>query len=183
MGKSEGPLLDKNDVVLLIIDMQERLLPVIAEKERIVENIMRLVKFSQLVGLPAVLTEQEKLGDTLPEIREPLAALQPITKLEFGCFRSEDFVKRLGQLDKTALIITGIEAHIRVAQTALHAPSHYTVHVVSDAVSSRSLHNREVALDRMRQQGITITSTEMVIYELLERAGTDVFREALKLVK
>jgi isochorismate hydrolase len=89
----------------------------------------------------------------------------------------------MSQLNKDALIITGVEAHVCVAQTALSGLSDYTVHVVSDAISSRSLNNREVALHRMGQNGVTITSTEMVIYELLGEAGTDTFREALALVK
>jgi nicotinamidase-related amidase len=103
--------------------------------------------------------------------------------LEFDCFESPAFTDRLSQLKRSTLIISGIEAHICVAQTALHVRSSYSVHVVSDAVSSRSLHNREVALERIRQAGIIVTSAEMVIYELLGKAGTDEFREVLKLMK
>lgn len=176
-------LLTRDDSLLVIIDMQERLLPVIAEKERIIENVVKLVKFSQIIGLPVVLTEQQKLGETVPEIRELLKDLQPISKLEFDCFGSSAFGKHVSEQDKDTLIITGVEAHVCVAQTALSGLSDYSVQVVSDAISSRSLHNREVALHRMGQNGITITSTEMVIYELLQKAGTDTFREALALVK
>jgi nicotinamidase-related amidase len=178
-----SPLLRVADALFVIIDMQERLLPVIAEKEEIVENILKLVTFARMIGLPIVLTEQENLGGTIPKIRANLEAIQPIIKLEFDCFASPVFADTIRRLNRNNLIIAGIEAHICVAQTALHARDHYTVHVVSDAVSSRSPHNREVALDRMRQAGITITSTEMVIYELLGKAGTDQFREVLKLVK
>jgi isochorismate hydrolase len=180
---SGGSLLGKNDPILVIIDMQERLIPVIADKEIVIENVVRLAKFSTIIGLPVVLTEQQNLGDTLPEIREELKDIPPITKLEFNCFGSHAFSKRIGKQDRNTLIIAGIEAHICVAQTALHAHPDYAVHVVSDAVSSRALHNRDVALHRMRQKGITVTSTEMVIYELLGKAGTDMFREVLKLVK
>jgi isochorismate hydrolase len=81
------------------------------------------------------------------------------------------------------LILTGVETHICVAQTALHALPDFTVHVVSDAVSSRTSANWTVGLERTKQCGALITSTEMVIYELLQRAGTAVFRQALKLVK
>ena len=176
-------LLDKDDSLLVIIDMQERLFPVMADKEKILDNAIRLVKFSRIMGLPVLLTEQQKLGDTIPEIREELTDVEPIEKLEFDCFRSDLFNDKLAQLNRKSLIIAGIEAHICVTQTALHAFSDYGVHVVSDAVSSRSLHNWEVALRRMEQGGITITSTEMVIYELLEKAGTDTFREVLQLVK
>ena len=168
---------------MVIIDMQERLIPVIAEKEKIIENVVRLVKFSHIIGLPVVLTEQQKLGKTVPEIGQLFKDVQPISKLEFDCFGSGDFAKHVSEQNKGALIITGVEAHVCVAQTALSGLSDYTVHVVSDAISSRSLHNREVALHRMGQNGVTITSTEMVIYELLGKAGTDTFREALALVK
>jgi len=180
---ASNPLLKGADALLVVIDMQERLLPVIAGKERIVENALRLVKFARLIGLPILLTEQQNLGETASELREKLKDIQPIIKLEFDCFESRAFTDRLGQLKRNTLIIVGIEAHICVAQTALHALSRYAVHAVSDAVSSRSPHNWEVALQRMRQNGVIVTSTEMVIYELLGRAGTDQFREALKLVK
>lgn len=180
---SHGPLLNRDDALLVAIDMQERLLPVIAEKERVVENILKLVKFAPIIGLPIVLTEQQNLGETTPEIRAELKGVEPITKLAFDCFKSRSFAEKIRRLNRGTLIIAGIEAHICVAQTALHALADHAVHVVSDAISSRSPHNRHVALDRMGNAGVTITSTEMVIYELLGKAGTDQFREALKLVK
>ena len=180
---SPSPLLRGDDALLVVIDMQARLLPVIAQKEQVIENALRLVTFARMIGLPIILTEQQNLGETNPEIRAELKDVQPVTKLEFDCFKSPAFVEQIRRLNRNTLIIAGIEAHICVAQTALHALARYTVHVVSDAVSSRSLHNREVALDRMRQSGVTITSTEMVLYELLGKAGTEQFREALKLVK
>lgn len=180
---SRGTLLSRDDAILVVIDMQERLLPAIAEEEKIVENTLKLVKFASIIGLPILLTEQGNLGETTPEIRVELNNIKPVTKLEFDCFESRAFCERIRQLNRNTLIIAGIEAHICVAQTALHALADHTVHVVSDAISSRSPHNRKIALDRMGKAGVTITSTEMVIYELLEKAGTDQFREALKLVK
>ena len=183
LSSSKHGLLAKEDSLLVIIDMQERLVPAMAEKEGLVENVLRLVKVSRILGIPVILTEQQKLGDTLPEIRDEIENASPISKLEFNCFGSEDFTENVRQLKRKTLIIAGIEAHICVAQTALHACSEYDVHVVSDALSSRSPHNCSVAVNRMAQSGITITSTEMVIYELLGKAGTDTFREVLKLVK
>jgi nicotinamidase-related amidase len=183
MYASLSPLLRGEDALLVVIDMQERLLPVIAEEERVIENVLKLVKFAPIIGLPIILTEQQNLGETTTEIRAALKGVEPITKLEFDCFRSRAFVERVRHLERNTLIIAGIEAHICVAQTALHALSEYAVHVVSDAISSRSPHNQKVALARMGKAGVTITSTEMVIYELVGEAGTDQFREALKLVK
>jgi isochorismate hydrolase len=129
------------------------------------------------------MTEQEKLGVTLPQIREELRAVEPVSKAEFDCFEARGFREKLKPLKRNTLILSGIEAHICVAQTAISALPEYTVHVVADAISSRSLRNREVALKRMMQAGVTVTSTEMVIFEILKRAGTGIFREVLKLVK
>jgi isochorismate hydrolase len=176
-------LLSTDDALLVVIDMQERLLPVITDKEKVVDNALKLIKFSRIVGLPILFTEQQNLGETTPELRTELKDIEPTIKWEFDCFESRVFIDRLDQQKRNTLIIAGIEAHICVAQTALHALSHYKVHVVSDGVSSRSTQNWEVALQRMRQAGVIVTSTEMAIYELLRRAGTAEFRDALKLVK
>ena len=176
-------LIDKDDSLLLIVDIQERLIPAIADNKRLVENVVKLVHFSHIVELPMLVTEQQKLGETAQEIRETLKDYSPVSKVEFDCFGSQTFRERVGTFKRKTLVIVGIEAHICVAQTALHALSDYKVHVVSDAISSRTIDNKKVALFRMGQAGVTITSTEMVMYELLKKAGTDTFREVLKLVK
>jgi len=181
--KAQSTLIEREDSILVIIDMQEKLFPVMAEKEVLANQVMKLVRFSKIVGLPVIMTEQEKLGSTLPEIKGELTLVAPVPKVDFNCFGCEAFVKRVRELNKRTLILCGIEAHICVAQTALHAASDFEVHVVSDAIASRSPENRRIALERMSRSGITITSTEMVIYELLKRAGTDTFKEVLKLVK
>lgn len=183
MNRSTAPLMSRENCTLVIIDVQQKLVPVIAKHSKVVENIVKLIRFSKILGFPVVLTEQQKLGETVTEIRGEIPDLQPIPKITFSCFGSEEFSEHIHQLNRNTLIITGIEAHICVAQTALHAMSDYTLHVVSDAMSSRSIYDCEIALDRMRCNGITITSTEMLIYELLTRAGTPEFREALQLVR
>jgi nicotinamidase-related amidase len=182
-GHSSPNLIVREDSVLVVIDVQERLMPVIANKDRITENATRLLKFSEIIGLPVILTEQDKLGSTLPELLEARPGLQPIRKLEFDCFGCQEFAEQLDRTKRTTLILCGVETHICVAQTALHATADYTVHVVSDATSSRMEANWQVGLDRMREAGVVITSTQMVIYELLKRAGTDEFRAVLPLVK
>jgi len=176
-------LIRGDETVLVIIDMQERLFPVMAEKERLLENVMKLVKFSKVMGLPVVVTEQEKLGSTLGEIREELKEARSIGKVDFNCFGCEEFSQALAGLQRKTLLLAGIEAHICVAQTALCGVSNYTVHAVSDAMASRIPFNHRVAVERMMQGGVTVTSTEMAVYEILARAGTDTFREVLKLVK
>ena len=183
MKPCTGPLVSRENCALVIIDVQQKLVPVVAEAGRVIENIVKLIKFSKIVGLPVVLTEQQKLGETVAEIRGEIQGIQPIPKITFSCFGAEEFGEHIRQLNRNTLIITGLEAHICVAQTALHAMSDYTVHVVSDATSSRSVHDWEIAIERMQCNGITITSTEMLIYELLTRAGSAEFKEALKLIK
>ncbi|MFZ7112764.1 MAG: isochorismatase family protein [Desulfatiglandales bacterium] len=177
------PLIDSKDAVLLIVDMQDKLFKVMSEKEVLISNVLKLLKFSHIIDIPVVVTEQEQLGNTLYIIREDLLDTRPISKFSFDCFRVEEFKEMLNRINRKALIIIGIEAHICVMQTALHALSDYTVHVVGDAVSSRNPNNCHAALQRMAMQGVTITTTEMVMYELLKEAGTDTFKEVLKLVK
>ena len=177
------PLIDSKDAVLLIVDMQDKLFKAMSEKEVLISNVLKLLKFSRIMDIPVVVTEQQQLGNTLYVIRENLPDTKPICKFSFDCFRVEAFQETLNRINRKALIITGIEAHICVMQTALHALSDYTVHVVSDAVSSRNPNNCDAALGRLTTEGATITTTEMVIYELLKEAGTDTFKEVLKLVK
>lgn len=176
-------MLVEKDSVLVVIDVQEILMPVIAENRKVIDNVVRLLKFSQIVDLPVLLTEQARLGPTVPEVKQEIPECTPVSKITFDAFANETFVQQLQQLKRKTLILTGVETHICVAQTALHAVPDFTVHVVSDAVSSRTPANRTIGLERTKQCGAVITSTEMVIYELLQRAGTDAFRAALKLVK
>jgi nicotinamidase-related amidase len=176
-------LLDRKDCALVLIDFQEKLHRVIDDKDRLRDNAVRLTAFAGIAGMPVVVTEQQNLGPTLPEIKEVLPTHSVFDKICFDCFGNEAFRDRLALANRGTLIIAGIEAHICVTQTTLSALSRYQVHVVADAVGSRDPRNREVALARMKEAGAIITSTEMFMYELLREAGTDEFRAALKLVK
>jgi nicotinamidase-related amidase len=183
-GKGHQGLVKRADAALLIIDMQEKLVPAMTEPTKIVENIKRLVALARLLRLPVIITEQEKLGPTIEEIRDEIPEAEVIGKVSFNCFMNERCVEKIRETGRNTLIVSGIEAHICVAQTAISASAEgFCVHVVSDAVSSRAPDNLTVALDRMRTSGVTITSTEMIIYELLERAGTEEFRSMLPLIK
>ena len=173
----------REDSVLIMIDFQERLLPAMSGPEKLLENCKRLLALARIMGIPVIFTEQEKLGATVRELTEGLADYQPVAKTTFNCFASVPFAARVRETGRHTLILGGIEAHICVSQTALWAQPRFRVHVVSDAVSSRSPDNLSIALSRMRAAGLTITSTEMVIYEVLEKAGTDEFRAMLPVVK
>ena len=176
-------LLEREESLLVIIDMQERLLPAMAHREGVTENVRRLIAFSDIIELPVVVTEQEKLGPTVFDLSWQKKPVKPISKVTFDCFLSDQFSDAIDRSGRKTLILTGLEAHICVAQTALHAVQRFHVHVVRDAISSRTDDNWNIAVERMRMSGVTITSTEMVIYELLKRAGTDEFKAALTLVK
>jgi nicotinamidase-related amidase len=176
-------LVTREDCVFVIIDAQERLMPVIAAEEAVIQNMFRLVKFAQLFDIPIVITEQEKLGPTVAEIASEVLGVCPVKKVHFNCFMSTEFDHKIRQIEKKTLIIAGAEAHICVAQTALYALPLYKVHIIADAVGSRSMENRNIAIERVRQAGATITTTEMFMYEILQRAGTDKFKVALQLVK
>ncbi len=176
-------LIEREDSVLVVVDIQEKLMPVIANREKVIDNTVRLLKFSEIIGLPVILTEQGKLGSTVNEIKQEIPNLEPITKLAFNCFLCDEFVDNIRQIGRKTLILTGVETHICVAQTALYAVPNFRVHVVSDAVSSRNVDNWNIGIERMRQSGAIITSTEMLIFELLKKAGTDEFRAVLPLVK
>ena len=173
----------REDSALIMIDIQERLLPAMTSPEKMVENGRRLLALAKIMGLPVIFTEQEKLGPTIRELTEGFADFAPVAKTTFNCFSCTPFAAKVRETGRHTLILTGIEAHICVSQTALWAHPRFRVHVVSDAVSSRSPDNLSAAIARMRAAGLTITSTEMVIYEVLEKAGTDEFKAMLPIIK
>lgn len=183
MGRRQVPMALREECVLAVVDVQERLLPHIHEGERVVANAARLVKVARMLGLPVLWAEQEKLGATVEPVRSELSGLAPIGKAEFGALGCAPFRERLASLGRRTLVVCGVEAHICVAQTVLQALPEYEVHVVSDAVGSRAPENRAVALERLRQAGAVVTCSEMFFYEILQRAGTGEFRAVLPLVK
>jgi len=181
--KSNSQLIKRKDSILVIIDVQEKLVPVISNHNKIIENIVRLIRFAKIISMPVVLIEQEKLGSTIEEIKTELPGLIPIKKIEFNAYKCSKFIKKLDELSRSNIILAGIETHICIAQTALELLHRFNVHVVADATSSRSVENKDIALERLSQSGVVVSSTEMVIYELLERAGTSEFKKALDLIK
>ena len=168
---------------LLIIDVQEKLMPVIYEANQTLGAVKTLARFAGITGMKVLVTEQEKLGSTLEAVACEVPGFTPISKVTFSCFGSGAFCRAVDGLNVDTLVLAGVESHICVAQTALAARTRFDVHVVSDAVSSRAPSNKQVALDRLRASGVTITSTEMFLYEVLGQAGTPEFKKTLPLVK
>ena len=176
-------LIRRETSVLMVVDVQSRLMPHIHEGAAAVHNIARLLRFADIIGLPVVWVEQIKLGETVEPLRGQLGDREPFVKSTFSALRCDPLRERLEELAPTHLVLTGIEAHVCVGQTAIDALGSYGVHVVSDATSSRSPRDRDAGLERVRRAGGVVTTTEMTIFELLERAGTDEFREVLELVR
>jgi nicotinamidase-related amidase len=173
----------RTDCVLAVIDVQERLINTIAEHEFIIQNIKALVKVAVALQVPILATEQEKLGDTVPELKAFLPGAST-RKLTFSACDSLEFMTKLKATRRKTVILCGIETHICVAQTALDLlPGHYRILVVKDATSSHASIDRETALRRMEASGAEITTTEAIIYELIEKAGTEEFRSVLDIVK
>lgn len=179
----ETGLVEGGECALVIIDIQEKLLAVMDGKEAILQNALKLVKFARIAGLPLVVTEQEKLGPTVGALSDEIEEFEPVMKLDFDACQVPLFSKRLADLGRETVVVAGIESHICVAQTVLSLLPFFDVHVISDAVGSRATANKQVAMDRMRFCGATISSTEMFIYEVLKKAGTEEFKQVLKLVK
>jgi len=173
----------RGDCVLVVVDVQDRLINTIAEHEIVIQNIEALIKTAVALQVPILATEQEKLGDTVPELRTLLPD-PPTRKLTFSGCDSLEFMTKLNVARRKTVIICGIETHICIIQTVLDLlPGHYRILVVKDATSSHALIDRETALQRMETSGAKITTTEAIIYELTEKAGTDEFRKILDIVK
>ena len=173
---------------LLVIDIQAKLLPPIFQKEQLVRNAQLLIRAAGILRIPALVSTQyaKGLGGTVPEIASLLPQTEPIDKQLFSCFGSDVFCSVLKRLpgERNTLLLCGMESHICVMQTALAALREgYLVHVASDAVSSRTEWNCKIGLERMRAAGAVISSTEMMIYELMRSSGSAEFKELLPYLK
>ncbi len=180
--------LDPTHCALIVIDVQDKLLPPIFQKDQLVRNSQLLIRLAGILKIPTLLTTQYSrgLGNTVPELASLLPETHPIEKQMFSCFGSEVFCSTLKRLpgNRSTVILCGMESHICVAQTALAALREgYLVHVASDAVSSRTEWNWKIGLERMRAAGAVISSTEMVIYEALRSSDTSAFKDMLKHLK
>jgi nicotinamidase-related amidase len=181
--------LDRAHAALVIIDVQEKLMPVIHDQEGVTRNLERLVRGCHILGVPELLTEQyvKGLGSTVAPLRrafEESGGYMPLEKLCFSGLRSDQFHDALGRLGRKQIIVAGVETHVCVFQTVRDLLSDgYEAHIVADAVSSRTAQNREIALRRMIDEGAWLTSTELALFDLLVQSGTDEFRAIARLVK
>jgi nicotinamidase-related amidase len=184
--KEPDQMISRTNAVVIIIDIQGNLAQAMHNKENLFTNNIRLIQGFKALNLPIVFTEQipQKLGQTIPQITVELDGIKAIAKESFSCCDEINFKESLEKLKRSHIVLTGIETHVCVYQTALDLiSSGYTVHLVADAVSSRTPENRQVGIDAMKSAGAYITSTEMVLFELLRTAADPKAKELFKIVK
>src|SRR5271169_1334980 len=180
--------LESDQCALIVVDIQEKLLPPIFQKEQLVRNSQLLIRAAGVLKIPAIVSTQyaKGLGKTVPEVASLLPESEAIDKDRFSCFGSDAFCTLLKRLpgNRNTLLLCGMESHICVMQTALAALREgYLVHVGSDAVSSRTEWNWKIGLGRMHAAGAVISSTEMMIYELMRSSSSPAFKEMLPHLK
>jgi len=174
---------------LVLIDVQERLFPAMDSdhREEVMRNLKVLAATAQRLQLPTMVTEQypKGLGHTLPEMRAALpSGLEPIEKVAFSCWGVEAFRGCLTASGARQVLLGGIEAHVCVLMSALDLlAAGYGVHVVADAVTSRTQANWRLAMDYLRQAGAVVTTTETALFQLLRQADSDDFRELARLIR
>ena len=180
--------LEREKALLAVIDVQERLCVAMDEKvlRQLTKNIGILLESSAELSIPVLVTEQyvRGLGATLPELKEKATGAPCYEKMAFSCCGSAEFIEKLKATGRTQIIITGMESHVCVLQTVIELrDAGFDVHVVKDAVMSRSKQNWQTAIEVMTLAGAVPTCTESVVFQLLKVAGTEEFKKLSKLVK
>jgi len=188
MSVKDRFFLERDNAVLVVIDVQEKLCLAMDHKVlgKLTKNIGILLESAAELNLPVLVTEQyvKGLGETLPELKEKAVSAAYFEKMSFSCCGSAEFVARLKETGRTQVIITGMETHVCVLQTVIELrDAGFEVHVVKDALMSRSKQNWETAMEAMALTGAVPTCTESVLFQLLKVAGSDEFKKLSKLVR
>lgn len=176
-------LLSRDDSRILLVDVQERFVPVISGMDPLIANCRHLLQAAKILGVPASATEQypRGLGKTVPQLAELVG--EPIEKLRFSSAECLDWVTT-DKTERSKVVVIGIETHVCIQQTVLDLlAAGFSVYIPADAVSSRTESDRNIALQRMRDSGATITSTEAIVFEWCETAAAPEFKQVSDLVK
>jgi isochorismate hydrolase len=179
-------MLNRDSAVLIVIDIQGSLFQAMQDKENLLAQAIKVIKGSNVFNLPIIVTEQTpaKLGQTVLQITQELTGSEIISKETFSCWGNNHFREKLATFSRREVIVMGIEGHVCVYQTVIDLMENgYIVHVVADAVSSRTKENSTIGLAAMKSAGAHLTSAEMVLFELLRSAGDANFKEIYKIVK
>jgi nicotinamidase-related amidase len=179
-------MLDRQSTALVVIDFQEKLLPKILRGDAVLAKAITLIQFARALSIPTIVTEQYRkgLGPTVAPLSAELHDIAPMEKLAFGCLGDPAIAGAIAATGRKQLLLTGIEAHVCVLQTALTALNEgYEVFVPRDAVGSRLQPEYEAAIHRLECSGAVLVTTEMALFEILREAGTPEFKQALPLIK
>ena len=183
--KRHPQILDRKHTALLIVDVQDKINAVMMHGDLVVDNILKLIKACQILNVPIFITEQypKGLGPTEPQILQALQGQSPLQKMTFSCCGSQELLEQIKSQKIKQVIVTGIESHVCVQQTALDLlAQEIQVHIPKDAVSSRKELDYQTALARMSNAGVVLTSVEAALFELLQEAGTPEFKKITKLI-
>jgi nicotinamidase-related amidase len=179
-------ILRKEEAALLIIDIQEKILRAMINPEIVIQNTLKLIKGFKILRSPIFLTEQypKGLGETESRIKEAIQDIVPVQKMSFSCSDAEDLFEKLKKQSIKQVAVAGIESHVCVQQTALDLLANgFQISLAADACSSRKNVDHNIALKRMRSAGVTVTTTEAILFEMLVVCGTEEFKKISKLVR
>ncbi len=179
-------LLRRDQAVLVLVDVQDRLHAEMPRRDEVAVRLVKLAEAAKVLQVPVIVTEHaaKAFGPTIEPVRAALTGLVPVHKMVFSCFGSEEFRAKLESLGRKQVVIAGYETHVCVCQTALDArAAGYQVHLARDASASRNDADYAVGVEKMAGAGVLPASAETVIFELLEKAGTDEFRALLPVIK
>ncbi|MEE9276325.1 MAG: hydrolase [bacterium] len=188
MSEVRALRLEPEDCVLLLVDVQERLMAAMPEEVSgaTVGRIRTLIEAANRLGFPILATEQypKGLGPTLEEVAGAIPGFAPVEKTSFSCCGAEEFLPRLRRLGRSKVILAGAETHVCCYQTALDLLENgFIVHAVADALCSRAKLNWRTGLAAIERAGGVPTTTEQVLFDLLRRSGTEDFKALSKLIR
>ena len=176
----------REDTAAILVDVQDKLLPAIDRGDDVLALTTRLVKGLRILDVPIISVRQypKGLGDFPQELQTALGEYVPSDKITFSAWDTEEIAQRIQSLGKKNLIVFGTEAHVCVLQTVIDLTgAGYNVALVADCVGSRKPYDRKLALRRAEQEGALLTTSESILFELLRKAGTDIFKQISALIK
>ena len=179
-------MLEIRQCCLTVVDVQGKLAQLMHGREALFKNIQILVRAAKILDIPILWCQQcpDALGPTVPEIAQLLDEIEPINKSDFSCCGVEQFNARLNDLARNQVLLCGIETHVCIYQTAVDLlRKGFNVNIIADAVSSRAIENKQIAINRLAAEGADISCTEMALFELLKTAEHPQFRQIAKLIK
>jgi nicotinamidase-related amidase len=179
-------MLEIEHCCLTVVDVQGKLAQLMHGRDALFKNIQILIQAAKILEIPILWCQQcpDALGPTVPEIAQHLTDIEPINKVAFSCCGAEKFNAGLKELGRNQILLCGIETHVCIYQTAIDLlRQDFNVEVIADAVSSRALENKQIALNRLSTEGVKISCTEMVLFELLKTAEHPQFKQVAKLIK